>query len=165
MTTIAAKISSFLQPGKRQRECDEATQVCLLEVSLSEKPYPQPEPNTVLCLDIHDQSALTDAIEYTRQVFKPRPGKEIEFIPRLFALVNLRRLSPHEKWQVNKQLIPAGASLFPYPRGCESFEQAKIALKSQLIAARKDYAVARRNLKKRQILVREAAHRASGASG
>jgi hypothetical protein len=147
--TLGERISNLLYAGKRHRDGDEAIQVRLREVSLREKPYPQPDPNTVFCVDIHDQSGLTDAIEYARQVHRPRPGKKIEFIPRLFALVNVRSLSPHQKWQVNKQLIPAGASIFPYPSGCESFEQAKVALESQLVAARRHYVGARKNLKRR----------------
>jgi hypothetical protein len=151
--SILDTISDLLHVGKHQRDCDNDADVCLCDVPLYELPYKQPDANIVMCLDIQDQEALSSAIEYARQVYEPRPGKRIEFLPRVFALINFRRLSPEQKWQVNKQLIPAGASIFPYPAGCESFNEAKDALKSQLIVAHRDYTAARKNLRRRNVEV------------
>jgi hypothetical protein len=131
----------------RARDCDEDNKICLLEISPSQE-YVPPQPDTILCINVHEnETALADAVAYTRQVCTPEPGSRITFIPRLFALINVRQLSPQQRWQVNKELIPAGASIFPYPKGCETFEGAMHALKAQLIAARRQYIAARKNLR------------------
>lgn len=114
--------------------------VRLVQVRLDGSNYHEPAADEMFCLDVHEsREALSKAVEFVRQAFSFEPGSEITYIPTIFALVNVRSLTPDELWVVNKKLIPSGATVFAYPKGCASFAQAMQALGSEIASYRESH--------------------------
>lgn len=114
--------------------------VCLVQARLDGSGYHEPAPDEMICLDVHEShEALSYAVKFVRQAFSFEPGSEITYLPTIFALVNVRSLTPGELWVVNKQLIPSGATLFPYPKGCTSFAQAMRVLSGEIAKYRESH--------------------------
>jgi len=103
--------------------------VRLVQVILDKRPFPLAERGTTFCLDVHEsKNAMSAAVEYVKQTRAVKPGAKLRFTPSIFALVNTSVLSAEERSIVNSELIPAGASIFEYPRACKSFSEAMNAL-------------------------------------
>lgn len=114
--------------------------VRLVQVRLDGSDYREPAPDEMVCLDVHEsQEALSNSVKLVRQAFSFEPGSEITYMPTIFALVNVRSLTPDELWVVNKKLIPSGATVFAYPQGCASFAQAMQALGSEIAKYRESH--------------------------
>jgi hypothetical protein len=114
--------------------------VRLVQVRLDGSDYHEPADDEMFCLDVHEsREALSNAVEFVRQAFSFEPGSEITYIPTIFTLVNVRSLTPDELWVVNKKLIPSGATVFAYPKGCASFAQAMHALGSEIASYRESH--------------------------
>ena len=103
--------------------------VHLVQVILDGRAFPPAERETTFCLDVHEnRNAMSAAIEYVKQTRAVKPGSKLRFTPSIFALVNTSALSSEELSIVNSELIPAGASIFEYPKSCNSFPEAMNAL-------------------------------------
>jgi hypothetical protein len=112
----------------------------LVQVHLDGRPFPAMERGTTFCLDIHENSdAMATAIEYVKQECAVEPGSVLKFTPSIFALVNTSVLSSEELRVVNNELIPAGSSIFEYPKACKSFEEAMNALFEEIKETRRAY--------------------------
>jgi hypothetical protein len=145
--SVIARISNLLHlhsPGSARQTTNE-----LVEISPdSDASYAAPD--AILCVDVHkNPSALGRAVEYARKLYRPKRGTRVTSLPKLFALIDFRKLSSDQLWQVNNELIPAGALIFPYPNDCKSFEDAMIALDTEIEKTRKNYLRARRHLRSR----------------
>lgn len=115
--------------------------VHLLQVLLDGRPFPEPVRGITYCLDVHEnESALPAAVRYVRQARAARPGSVLRFTPSIFALVDIRDLTPDQLDLLNEELIPAGASIFEYPKGCKSFREAMYTLFEEVKESRRAYA-------------------------
>jgi hypothetical protein len=103
--------------------------VHLVQVVLDGRPFPPAKEDTTFCLDVHEnRNAISAALKYVKQTLDVEPGAKLRFTPSIFALVNTSALSSEELHIVNSELIPAGASIFEYPKTCKSFPEAMNAL-------------------------------------
>jgi len=142
MTQQAATADSV---GQTHEPLELSAVVCgepirLVQVHLDGRPFPPMDAETTFCLDIHEsEQAMANAVQYVQEKCAPEPGAILRFTPSIFTLVNTSALSCEELDIVNNELIPAGSSIFEYPKACESFEEAMNALFIEMKETRRAY--------------------------
>jgi hypothetical protein len=85
----------------------------------------------IFCLDLHE-FGLRETIAWVQAAQEAAAHRDEGTSICISVLGNTDKLNADEMWQISRELLPAGAMFHPWPSGCESFDEAFVALAQEI---------------------------------